>query len=527
MEESFLHRRQASLIPPVPNPFANEAPWTFYEVMKAGVVSFFLLPIRLTILAWCGTLEVAVARLAIVGSQAMQEERGCYFHKRHFPSWRRWLMVPLAPLNRIAMFAFGYWPGCIRVNDYRKPKAETANILVVAPHMTFVDSLILAVAFPPVPSGVGNSGILNIPVFRSLALAAQAILVDRTNKESKGCCKEILESRAGAAWNGPPVMVFPEGVITNGSALVQFKQGAFSAGQPITPVCLRYRWRHYNPSGCGKNCSMPVAILRMLLQFANFCDIDILDTYVPSEAEKKDPRLFAENVRKLMAFHLNVPFTEHSYDDAFLAYESKAHVGTDFELGPLKAMYDWSYEDLRTLLRTFEQLDGSRSGAIGHRDFAKAMQSLGLGQVRDSASVERLFSFLDQDRSGGIEYREFVQIAALLSGRCSAVTCAKLAFLIYDVGGTGKVRRGLLQKAVDSAIAHPSSEDEPSPGTLLLGEAGAEEELHFEQFVALVEAKPAVLEAGLGLLRDRLGLPGLGQGAPARKPSEEARKKLH
>lgn len=334
-------------------------------------------------------------------------------------------------------------------------------------------------------------------------------------------------------------MIFPEGVVTNGQALVQFKVGAFSSGQPVTPVCLRYPFKHYNPCGCGKNTNVGMAILRMLLQFKNRCEIDVLDTYVPSELEKEDPRIFAGNVRMEMAAHLQVPFTEHSYDDAFLVHASKAHVGNDFEISQLKSMYNYTFDDLKALLKTFEQCDRSNSGVISYTEFKQAMSSGGLVQEGSDVSVERLksvervFAFIDQDHSGGIEYREFVQIAALLSGRCSLVSRAQLAFLVYDVEGKGKVQRRLLRQAVDDSVAHPrtssvvsdtvDSADELSPGSQLLGNCGDEEdteELDMDEFCKLVESQPAVLEDALDLVRDRLGMSGnLGHLIPGKKDS--------
>ena len=35
---------------------------------------------------------------------------------------------------------------------------------------------------------------------------------------------------------------------------------------------------------------------------------------------------------KVMAAHLDVPCTEQSYEDAFFAFGSRAHVGSDFEV---------------------------------------------------------------------------------------------------------------------------------------------------------------------------------------------------
>jgi len=528
--DEFLKRGAESLLLPVPNPFSNAAAWTPYEVLKALLVLCTIFPMRLTCLFWCLIAEVFILRIATKGTELI-EDRGCFLHALPFPWWRKLMMYPCGILNRCSMFAMGYWPGGIRVNDYRKDKKKRANLLVVAPHMTFLDSLMIAVAFPPIPSGVGYTGLLRLPVMKWLSLAGQVIFVDRLNSDSRQSCKDAIKARASPDWTGPPVMIFPEGTTTNGDVLIQFKLGAFSTGQPVVPVCLRYGWKHYNPGWVGKNSNLGAAILRTMLQFANYCDIDILDVYVPCEEEKQDPKLYANNVRKKMAFHLRVPFTEHSYDDAFLAAESKALMGTDFEAAASKGLYKFTYEDLKMLLKSFEQFDQSRSGAISKADFLKAFQSSALSTGaseqnfdREIASVEHLFTFFDQDDSGHIEYREFVQAVALLSTTCHGVSRAKLAFLLYDVKGTGKVQRGLLRKAIDDAVAHSDQDDDDgcqSPGRNLLygkaprGAAGGadEEEIGFQEFSEMVESQPEILEVALGMARERLGISDMGREA--------------
>jgi len=511
LPDSCLNRRRAdSLLETVPNPFSNPVPWTLYERVKAVLVCIFFLPMRLYILVICMVLEVMIARLAVVGT-TLSEDRGCYRHLKPFAFWRRWIMFPLAPINRVALACLGYWPGAIKVNDLRKDKSNNANILVVAPHRTFIDSLLIATAFPPVPSGVGMSGILDMPVMRSLAIAGQTVFVDRDNAESRHSCKEAIQARASKDWTGPPMMIFPEGVLTNGDALVQFKVGAFSCGQPVTPVCLKYSWRSYNPSGVGRNGHIGMAILRMMLQFANYCEIDIMDTYVPSAAETLDPKVFASNVREIIAKQLRIPVTEHSYHDSVLAYEAKAHVGSDFEVASAMENYQYSFEDLKTLLKTFEKYDGKRTGSISYVEFQKALQSLYLGEKRNHGSAKQLFRFFDQDNSGAIEYREFIQVSALLSGKCSTASRTKLAFLVYDVAGEGKIRKDVLCKALNDSVAHPETQfcRQTSPGNRLL--AGSDsEELDFEDFVQLAESQPEVLDSALDLLRCRLDIPSLG-----------------
>ena len=44
-------------------------------------------------------------------------------------------------------------------------------------------------------------------------------------------------------------------------------------------------------------------------QFYNSLNVTILPPYIPSEAERKDPDLYADNVRRLYAQHLQLPLS--------------------------------------------------------------------------------------------------------------------------------------------------------------------------------------------------------------------------
>ena len=61
----------------------------------------------------------------------------------------------------------------------------------------------------------------------------------------------------------------------------------------------------------------------MLTSFHNSVTVTFLDVYAPNEDEKKDPLLFAENVRILMARSLNVSVTNHSYADVQLLLQAQ------------------------------------------------------------------------------------------------------------------------------------------------------------------------------------------------------------
>lgn len=489
-------KRTESILTRVTNPFENEAPWTPYEQAKAVVVGITLFLVRLATFLLAVASQALVARVASLGNP-LKNDRGCWYHGQPLSPWRRLLIKPIRWTNWLFLFSLGFWH--IRVDDRRKDKRKLANVLAAAPHMNPADPFIMAAAFPPFLSAVGKADLLELPFMGHTGVAGQGIFVDRKNPDSRLACKYAIAQRADPAWTGLPLLIFPEGTTTNGKVLIQFKTGAFSPGQPVQPVLLQYDCKHFNFSWSGKNGNLGMCLLRMMLQFANFCTVTILDTYDPSQAEINDPVLFANNVRALMAKQLSVPFTEHSYDDVWFAADAiRANVGQDFELGEIKKLYDMDLESLKVLLKRFRQADTDKSGTLSKLEFERA---LGLSS-RSQASLEQFFSFFDTDGSGDLSYREFIQGLALLSGKCSTLSQAKLAFLVFDVEGTGRVKVDVLRKALNKAVAQCEGAE---PAGQVLSDLGATE-LDFQGFCALVERAPSILEAALELSKRRVGI---------------------
>jgi lysophosphatidylcholine acyltransferase/lyso-PAF acetyltransferase len=57
------------------------------------------------------------------------------------------------------------------------------------------------------------------------------------------------------------------------------------------------------------------------MQFYNNMEVRYLPVYYPSDEEKSNPKLFAKNVRQVMARALGVQTTEHAYEDVMLQGE--------------------------------------------------------------------------------------------------------------------------------------------------------------------------------------------------------------
>jgi lysophosphatidylcholine acyltransferase/lyso-PAF acetyltransferase len=112
--------------------------------------------------------------------------------------------------------------------------------------------------------------------------------------------------------------VFPEGGTSNGSAILGFKKGAFSALLPVTPVVLKYKSEmfynaydiiEYFPMFIMQNCVTDFTCT--LLELPPFIPNDYLFcNHATSGKEKWE--IYAEAVRQVMSKASGIPTTEAS-----------------------------------------------------------------------------------------------------------------------------------------------------------------------------------------------------------------------
>ncbi|XP_037468201.1 lysophospholipid acyltransferase LPEAT1-like [Triticum dicoccoides] len=284
------------------------------EAARMAVAAAVLLPLRVV----AGVLVlVAYYLVCRVCTLWVEEERagGEGEGYARLEGWRRaWVVRCGRALSRAMLFVFGfYW---IREHDRRFPDAEGKDLgqsellerpgAIVSNHVSYVD--ILYHMSSSLPSFVAKRSVARLPLVGLISKCIGCIFVQRESKTSdfKGVSGAVTEriQRAHRQKNSPMMLLFPEGTTTNGDYLLPFKTGAFLARAPVQPVILRYPYKRFSPAWDSMDGARHVFLL--LCQFVNHLEVVHLPVYYPSEQEKDDPKLYADNVRKLMAVEGNL-----------------------------------------------------------------------------------------------------------------------------------------------------------------------------------------------------------------------------
>ncbi|KAK9165593.1 hypothetical protein Scep_000784 [Stephania cephalantha] len=238
----------------------------------------------------------------------------------HMGGWRRAVIVVCGKfLSRAMLFTLGfYWISVEHRSPYGEEGSESENEdeeqseelerpgAIISNHVSYLDILYhMSSSFP---SFVAKRSVAKIPLVGLISKCLGCVYVQRESKTSdfKGVAGVVTERVVEAYQNSsaPRMMLFPEGTTTNGDYLLPFKTGAFLSKAPVLPVILRYPFKRFGPA--WESMSGVRHVILLLCQFVNFMEVITLPIYHPSEQEKEDPKLYANNVRKLMASEGNL-----------------------------------------------------------------------------------------------------------------------------------------------------------------------------------------------------------------------------
>uniref|UniRef100_A0A8C7DI41 Lysophosphatidylcholine acyltransferase 4 n=1 Tax=Oncorhynchus kisutch TaxID=8019 RepID=A0A8C7DI41_ONCKI len=283
------------------HPFVHTLKLTRAQLIRGMVLGSILVPIRVFLAVLCFLIMWPIARLRLAGLSEAERYRPVT------TGWRRWLLHPIIWfLSRAVFFFLGFF--WFRVKGCRAGHKE-APVLAVAPHSSFLDMLVLTET--QLPTVVSRSENQSIPVIGALLEFNQSVLVNRKNPESRKRAVVQIKERLTSNGYWPQMLMFPEGTTTNGTTLIKFKPGAFLAGVPVQPVLLHYPNKLVSRLDCVRIGIQVEALWHTCSQLYTNVTVEYLPVYTPSQEEKDDPNLYADNVQKLMAKTLGIPATDH------------------------------------------------------------------------------------------------------------------------------------------------------------------------------------------------------------------------
>ncbi|XP_035298476.1 lysophosphatidylcholine acyltransferase 2 isoform X1 [Cricetulus griseus] len=347
--------------------------------------------------------------------------------------WRRKITQPaLKFLGRAMFFSMGF---TVTVKGKIASPSE-APIFVVAPHSTFFDGIACVVA--GLPSLVSRNENAQTPLVGRLLRAVQPVLVSRVDPDSRKNTINEIRKRATSGGEWPQILVFPEGTCTNRSCLITFKPGAFIPGVPVQPILLRYPNKLDTVTWTWQGYTFLQLCVLTFCQLFTKVEVEFMPVQAPSDEEKNDPVLFASRVRNLMAEALEIPVTDHTYEDCRLMI-SAGQLTLPMEAGLVeftkisrKLKLDW--DGIRKHLDEYASIaSSSKGGRIGIEEFAEYLK------LPVSDVLRQLFALFDRNNDGSIDFREYVIGLAVLCNPANTEEIIQVAFKLFDVDEDGYI----------------------------------------------------------------------------------------
>ncbi|XP_052822311.1 lysophosphatidylcholine acyltransferase 1 isoform X1 [Octopus bimaculoides] len=416
------------MVEPMKNPFVHRLNLGPVDVIKIGVMSFTIAPIRILIAGILLLLAWSLASLSLLFQTEIERQKPLI-------GWRKIVNYVLLKISRIIFFVMGFhW---VKVKGHCA-QAKEAPIVCIAPHSSLFDALVFFM-IPELPAVVSAVDHIKVPFIGKLIQFTQPVFVSREDPNSRLNTIKEINKRAHSKGAWPQIVIFPEGTCTNRSCLIGFKPGAFYPGVPVQPVCVRYpnkldtiTWTWDGPDAFK-------VLWYTLCQFHNNVEIEFLPVHIPNEQELKDPKLFSENVRLQMAKCLNCTVTDHTYDDCRLVlWAAKVKipiVKRIVEIFKLHKKLGFNTEAMNeVLLRIRRKVSSEPQEKITYREFSEYLN------ISQNDSLQQLFKIYDFEQTGHIDLRDYVVDLCLVSGPATIEEVLKMAFQAFEYGHEGFIR---------------------------------------------------------------------------------------
>lgn len=176
------------------------------------------------------------------------------------------------------------------------------------------------------------------------------------------------------------------------------------------------------------------------------CEIEFLPVYHPSEEEKKNPKLYARNVQRLMASSLEIPVSDYTFDHCQLMNHAKKmnipNAASIVEISKLKNSLGINLTNIE------EELKSDKSFIISLEEFAQRVKV-----SSTDSTLLILFSIFDEENTGQIDFRDYL-LCSLFLLKCNEpiINLLESVFKIYDISGKGQLNKNTFYLAVKNTL---------------------------------------------------------------------------
>lgn len=141
--------------------------------------------------------------------------------------------------GKMARFLFKLTGSTVKVVGLEKIP-DNQQVLYVSNHHSHVDSIIIH-GFIEKPKGfISITEVSKVPILNTWMRQMKCVFLDRNNTRQMLMC---IEEATGFLKNGHSMVIFPEGKLSEGDEVAEFKKGslrlAIRAGVPIIPITLK------------------------------------------------------------------------------------------------------------------------------------------------------------------------------------------------------------------------------------------------------------------------------------------------
>lgn len=177
----------------------------------------------------------------------------------------------------------------VRVSQTGGPIRNVPGMLIVSPHTSWVDVLVIAALMPA--AFVAKAELTRWPGLGLLARVMKVIPIDRSNLRR---LPDVVDTIAKRLRAGQTVVAFPEGTTWCGLARGPFRpamfQAAIDAGRPVQPLRLSYHHRDGSASTVAAfvgTDTLPRSILRVLSAPSTVAHVRVDALQLPSTRRRE------------------------------------------------------------------------------------------------------------------------------------------------------------------------------------------------------------------------------------------------